>query len=572
MTLAERSAGAPRLAEDSGASRRVRSMTWLPAVGSVLVGTALIAGQAARYGYWIVDDAAISFAYARNIADGFGPVLQPGAAPVEGYSNPAWVGLLALGKLLGLFDRGTIVGIPDYVLFPKALALACCVGILIAGYWAAKKVTRHPWVVPLVTGAILATIPSFIVWSFSGLENSLYALAAVWLAVVIFRASVDGRLLSPWVAAGAGALAALAALTRPDGLIYAAAYPIVVLIHLRVPRLWTSARAILISVLGFAVPFGGYVLWRILEFGHLTAMPAIAKRQSAPTLADFTRISEIVNHAGAPAVLVLVAVVALALAGPSRLRDGLIALIVPLALGLIAYAVLELDWMEQLRFATPVWALGAIIVSLAVYRVFSRAATRTRALLGIVLIAAVAPSVAAFQKMTDTFRANPTVSVCLIADRFGRTFNGYADILRIGRGTLLEPDIGGPSLTSRLTLVDLAGLAEARIAAYWSAADAPGLRNYVFDEARPTFIHGHPPWTTWTGVTDDPRIQRDYHQIYSDANGWSDWVRKDAVTDQARLAEVRTYAATAAPRVWAAGLAAPRAHCGPRLEPGQLPG
>ena len=42
------------------------------------------------YGQWIVDDAGLTFAYARSLSTGAGPVLQPGAAPVEGFSSPAY--------------------------------------------------------------------------------------------------------------------------------------------------------------------------------------------------------------------------------------------------------------------------------------------------------------------------------------------------------------------------------------------------------------------------------------------------------------------------------------------------
>ena len=38
---------------------------------------------------WHADDAAISYAFANNIARGLGPVAHLGADPVEGFSNPA---------------------------------------------------------------------------------------------------------------------------------------------------------------------------------------------------------------------------------------------------------------------------------------------------------------------------------------------------------------------------------------------------------------------------------------------------------------------------------------------------
>ena len=55
------------------------------------------------FGRWIADDAGISFAYARNLATGHGLVSQPGAPPVEGYSNFSWVLLMAVFFHIGLF-------------------------------------------------------------------------------------------------------------------------------------------------------------------------------------------------------------------------------------------------------------------------------------------------------------------------------------------------------------------------------------------------------------------------------------------------------------------------------------
>jgi hypothetical protein len=52
---------------------------------------------------WIIDDAGISFVYARNLASGHGLVSQPGLPPVEGFSNPLWVFMMAPFYAVGLF-------------------------------------------------------------------------------------------------------------------------------------------------------------------------------------------------------------------------------------------------------------------------------------------------------------------------------------------------------------------------------------------------------------------------------------------------------------------------------------
>lgn len=197
-------------------------VSWLLPVG---VPTVLVALHMQLYGRWIVDDAAITFAYARSLASGEGAVLQPDADQVEGYSNPAWLAVLVLGRWLGLFDRGTWFGVPDLVLFPKIVALLCCAGVFAGFYAVVRAVSRRPVVLTVVAGAVTAAVPSFAIWVSSGLENPLLALIAVTLAALLARAAIARRLLEVRVAVGCGLLAALAALTRPDGLIYAAAYP-----------------------------------------------------------------------------------------------------------------------------------------------------------------------------------------------------------------------------------------------------------------------------------------------------------------------------------------------------------
>ena len=74
--------------------------TWPPAVlhwAPVALAFAAYLALAFPLRGWIVDDAAISMAYAANWVAGHGLVSQPGMPPVEGYSNFLWVvGLAAL--------------------------------------------------------------------------------------------------------------------------------------------------------------------------------------------------------------------------------------------------------------------------------------------------------------------------------------------------------------------------------------------------------------------------------------------------------------------------------------------
>ncbi len=542
---------------------------WWAAVAAVLGGVVLLGWRASTYGSWMVDDAGITFAYARSVAEGAGPVLQAGAEPVEGFSDPTWLLVLVVGKWCGLFDRGAIFGVPDYVLYPKAIALLCCAGILVACYLAARRVSRWPALVTLVTGAVLAAIPSFVIWCFSGLENSLFALAACALAVHLFLAVLDDRLWTPSAAVTAGVVAAFAALTRPDGLIYLAAYPAVSALLVRRATWSTALRGVLYSGIAFAVPFGAYLLWRISEFGRLVANTAVAKHQAMPTVHDLTRAGELVQYAGAPAVIAAVGIVGLALSAPSRWRDGVIAFLIPLALAMVAYCVLQPDWMAQFRFATPVWALGAIVAVISAGELLARLRTHRRILVVLVLIGALIPSGSAFAAETDAFRTDPDVPLCWIVQRFGRVFNGYADILALPQGSLLAPDMGGSSLTSRLRLIDMAGLTESHIADIYAGTGRTSLEDYVFEQVKPTFVHTHGAWM-YNEITLDPRMERDYYRIHQsqDPNRPDEeWVRKEVVREDGQLQQLRQYAGRVLPGLLPGYR--PTGSCGAVLQPGQ---
>lgn len=532
----------------------VRRRRWEPLVAAG-IPTALFAAHATRYGQWIEDDAGITFAYARSLATGAGPVVQPGADPVEGFSNPAWLAILVVGKLLRLFDTGTWFGVPDLVAFPKAVALLCCFGVFGCCYAAARTVSSRPVLVTVAAGALTAAVPSFVIWSVSGLENPLTALVVTALATLLVRAAVAGRLFELRTAIACGALAGLAALTRPDGLIYAAAYPLAALLLLRrggAPRAFLAGA---VSMLTAAVPVGGYLAWRLVTFGDWLPNTARAKEQGLPTLADLDKPAALVGYAGWSACLVAAGMVAVALHRRTPVRTAVAMLLVPLGLSVLAYVVLAADWMAQFRFSTAMWPLAACATALSAEEVLRGAALRTRVVAAALVTVVGALSLVGWHAQSEAFTRSPTVTACYIARNTGYTFNTYADVLGVGSGaggaSLLAVDGGGTSLTSRLRFVDLSGLTDTGIAGYWQANDMDGLREHVYEEVRPTFLR---VWSGWaelgrSGLLEDPRFARDYLPIWVPPDGGGNWVRRDAVSDPKALDEVRRLAAVLAVQV-----------------------
>lgn len=522
-------------------SRRLKwRWRWLIAAGIPTVVTAL---HAAWYGYWIVDDAGISFAYARSLASGAGPVLQPGATPVEGYSDPAWLAVLVVGRRLGLFDHGAWFGIPDLVMFPKLVGLLCCLGTFSAMFAIARKVLQRPVLVTVVAGTVTAAIPSFVIWTTSGLENGLFGLAVMALAAVIARAAVSGGLLLTSTAVSAGALAALAALTRPDGIIYAAAFPVAATLMAHRDTAKRTMGAALTSVGVFAAPVGAYLVWRMITFGDYLPSTARAKEQALPTLSDFGRPAELIVYLGWLTAILAVAVVAVAVSKPSPTRTAVSMLLVVLGLAVVSYAILRPDWMAQHRFATPVWPLATLAVALSTGPVLRATSLRGRVVTAVVATMAGVLTLHGFLVSGKEFRVNPSFSLCECAQNTGYMFNGYADILGVRGGTLLAVDAGGTSLTTRLRYVDLQGLTDLRIARFWQHDDMAGLRNYIFDELHPSFIK---VWTGWSArerlrLDSDPRLDRDYVLMWSGRPGSGEWARRDAVPNLGALARAHDW-------------------------------
>lgn len=506
---------------------------------AVALATLLIAWRASTLGQWIVDDAAITFAYARSIDEGLGPVQQPGADPVEGYSNPNWLVLLLIGRKLGLFDHGTLLGVSDLVLYPKALALLCTAGVLACVAVAARAVLPgRAWAVTLLTGGVLAANLSYVAWSFSGLENPLYALTAAATGALLVRGAVRGALPRPAVAATAGALALLAALTRPDGAVLAAAYPVTVLLFLRRDGLVRAVRAVALSCGMFALPYAAFLLWRRATFGLWVPNTAVAKAQKAPRIGQLASTGELLTYGGWALALIGAACVGVALARPGPARRALAALLVPLALTLFAYGVLGRDWMALYRFATPVWVLAAMALALAVGAVWHAERPRARVLIGCALAGALLLSVTGQAAQDRRFVQRPTLSMCFVAERYGHTFNAYAAYLGLRDATVALPDLGGTLLTSRLRVVDVAGLTDRRVAEAYAAADTSDLRDYVLNEVRPELLHVHAAWTAKSGLTTPRLAAAGYVPLYREGNG-GDFVRADAVRDPARITALR---------------------------------
>ena len=185
----------------------------------IIIASSIFIVHALFFQNWIVDDAGISFVYARNLSKGFGLVSQPGNIPVEGYSNFLWVILLTPFFFFRLFHP---------IMTPKILSIV----LIIASFFVIKNtlsliIKREKYII-LIILSLIAVNTSFVVWSTSGLENPLY----VFLLCALFHQCVKFFISEKNTKKNAvfiGLLCGLIALTRPEGILYSVIFPVLML-------------------------------------------------------------------------------------------------------------------------------------------------------------------------------------------------------------------------------------------------------------------------------------------------------------------------------------------------------
>ena len=308
-----------------------------------LLGLVTIAAAVLHVVYFFprtVDDCFIYLRYAENLANGNGLVYNIGER-VEGFSSPLWVLLLAIGEVLGMGG----------VSWMKFLGVASLAGLMAGLYrYGRLQLELSPaaaWVAPLSVACNCYVIT----WTIHGLETPLFLALLVWSAVTLgpyLEAPTRRRLLVFGLVGGAFSL------SRPEAPLMLAA--VAVGMGLRPLRL-AQLRARTVRVIKASLPvftiFGAYLIFRLAYYGLWLPHTYYAKRSDKwnehgldQFLGDGAAFSEAVLLGGG---------VVLAACMLWRRRDGML-LLVALA-NAVYVAVVEVDWMPNVRFWLPVWVI-----------------------------------------------------------------------------------------------------------------------------------------------------------------------------------------------------------------------
>jgi arabinofuranosyltransferase len=226
-------------------------MTVLRRYWPVLIATAVLVPHALLFDF-VSDDAYISFRYARNLAEHGQLVFNLGER-VEGFTNFLWTVLLAGGIKLGWSPvlSSRFLGVMFAV---GTLALLVRMSLWLDG----ERPSRWHLVAPVG----LAATGAFACWASGGLETQMFTFLAL-LAFYRLLVEIDaGRGFA------SGFCFALAALTRPEGvLLFALAGLVRLVLNVARARRLVPQRHELLWVAAFVVVFAPYFAWRWGYYG-----------------------------------------------------------------------------------------------------------------------------------------------------------------------------------------------------------------------------------------------------------------------------------------------------------------
>jgi arabinofuranosyltransferase len=363
----------PRMSTDL----RRGALRWMP----VAACAAILLWHSLQYNF-VTDDAYISFVYSRNLAE-HGQLTFNLGHPVEGYTNFLWTFVLGLLMLVGIPPEWS----------SRVLGTGCGIGVLIVAFRLTERLLGRPrptswrelsgW--PYLPSLLLALSSGFACWTSGGLETQLFTLLCA-LAIEAYVASEDGE---PMRLVRCGMYLALAAMTRPEGLLVAA-----VIVGHRIALNLGYRRRVLPDVaerrtiLSFLLLWAPWFAWRWWYYGWLFPNTYYVKATGAlhiPVVHGRTGAQQIWHDGGYYLLrwvqqthLIWIApllVIGALAARPRTARFAFTSLAVVLTAAYLVYtASVGGDFMGLHRFIMPVFVLVAICAALGLERLAGWAA------------------------------------------------------------------------------------------------------------------------------------------------------------------------------------------------------
>lgn len=315
----------------------------------------------ARHFAYYVDDAFITFRYARNWADWGLPVfnsfeLKEGLERVEGYSNFLWMGLLSVLHRLG----ANLEGVTHH--------LQLGVGVLTLGIVThrCRRDLRLGAIGSLAAPLLLATAAPFVSWTSGGMETGLFALLLTLLFFGCLRSAGDARGLR------LGLVAAAVVLVRVEGILWVLGImgaTAVATTFMGRPR--TAPRRYLIAIGVALLALAAQLVFRNVVYGALISNTVTAKTGGAGSEVYARGLRQVASWT----LITLTPLFALgllpfALRHPRREAAAAALAAILATLGFVGYNVATGgDWMPYFRFLAPAAPLLACAIAIGLDRI-----------------------------------------------------------------------------------------------------------------------------------------------------------------------------------------------------------
>ena len=458
------------------------------ATSALIVGAVVAASLHARYlSVPLVDDAAITVAFAESLIRGHGLRLTESSQVVEGFSSPLWTFLIALAGEAHTSARH-FAGVGGTVLSMAALPIFAMWGAAGRGRVRLEDAVA-PW--------LAATATTYVYWGASGMETGLMALLIATSGLLFLRELRRG---TGWLT---GIALGLLCVTRPEGILYAGAAGVVWLAVRRGERRWPGGQEVRIAIAG-SLPLVVYLVFRRLYFDQWMPNTYYAKGHL-----DFHVGAYLVDFVSAYSWLVVLgaggAAIAVSLGGPPRRQAVLAIALSSAAVGFILRA--HGDWMREWRFIAPVVpclglcfsaGLSAIRDRMPAVLRSPRATIASHGAVMCLTALAVAAEARAARPRSLAIHDDPMLPAINV-ENFARQIEGHVESLGIVHPCLAFPDVGGLALRLRdAEIIDTGLLADYSLARSDNRA-ARGLGNgaagadYLLNEVLPDYLDVHGP-------------------------------------------------------------------------------
>lgn len=303
--------------------------------------------------FWnfIIDDAFISFRYAKNLYQYNQLVFNVNEVPIEGYSNFLWVIWIYVGLIMDfepiVFSKisGMVVShLSLYVLYKISLILG-------------KSKTTSGFIT-----IFCACLSNVALWSIGGLETPLFTL--LLLCAIYFFVSYLNK-DNYYFIIGSSFFFSLASMTRHEGIvIYAISILFLIGIQIKEKRLFTSKGLLklVLFISSAGLIYAPYFFWRVMYYGNILPHTFLVKSESI-TLLFF--LEQLVFYL--PLILILLPILILILLQVKRLRvlyslDSIRIYLLLVILSLSFILILLSSWMPGFRFAVPILPLILLFV------------------------------------------------------------------------------------------------------------------------------------------------------------------------------------------------------------------